>query len=58
MEHAELLGLSPEEKKAWFKQATISHRLLGDHSNLGANRTLAMKVPSCFPSSTNTDILC
>src|SRR5437868_14346184 len=28
MEHAELLGLSPEEKKAWFKQATITHRLL------------------------------
>ena len=24
MEHAELLGLSPEEKKAWFKQATIT----------------------------------
>ncbi len=28
MEHAELLALSPEEKKAWFKQATITHRLL------------------------------
>ncbi len=28
MEHAELLGLSPEEKKAWFKEATITHRLL------------------------------
>ncbi len=28
MEHAELLGLAPEEKKAWFKQATITHRLL------------------------------
>jgi hypothetical protein len=28
MEHAELLGLSPEEKKAGFKQATITHRLL------------------------------
>ena len=28
MEHAELLGLSPEEKKAWFQQATITHRLL------------------------------
>src|SRR5437764_2706216 len=28
MEHTELLGLSPEEKKAWFKQATITHRLL------------------------------
>ncbi len=28
MKHAELLGLTPEEKKAWFKQATITHRLL------------------------------
>lgn len=28
MEHAELLALTPEEKKAWFKQATITHRLL------------------------------
>lgn len=28
MEHTELLALSPEEKKAWFKQATITHRLL------------------------------
>src|SRR2546430_16592527 len=28
MEHAELLALSPEEKKVWFKQATITHRLL------------------------------
>lgn len=28
MEHAALLRLSPEEKKAWFKQATITHRLL------------------------------
>src|SRR5213082_468881 len=28
MEHAELLGLSPEEKKVWFKRATITHRLL------------------------------
>ncbi len=28
MEHAELLGLAPEEKKAWFKEATITHRLL------------------------------
>src|SRR3989441_981187 len=28
MEHAELLGLAPEEKKAWFKEATVTHRLL------------------------------
>jgi DNA polymerase III delta prime subunit len=28
MEHSEILGLSPEEKKAWFKNATITHRLL------------------------------
>src|SRR6266568_541326 len=28
MEHAELLALPAEEKKAWFKQATITHRLL------------------------------
>src|SRR5947209_18335675 len=28
MEHTELLGLAPEEKKAWFKEATITHRLL------------------------------
>ncbi|MFL5654214.1 MAG: ATP-binding protein, partial [Ktedonobacteraceae bacterium] len=28
MEHAELLGLAPEEKKAWFKEVTITHRLL------------------------------
>jgi DNA polymerase III delta prime subunit len=28
MEHPEPLGLSPEEKKAWFKEATITHRLL------------------------------
>src|SRR5260370_29722921 len=28
MEGAELLAVSAEEKKAWFKQATITHRLL------------------------------
>src|SRR5690242_7476843 len=28
MEHSDILGLSAEEKKAWFKQATITHRLL------------------------------
>ena len=30
----------------------------GDHSIPGANCLLAMKVPSCFPSSTDADILC
>ena len=30
----------------------------GDHSKTGANWQLAMKVPSCFPSSTDADVLC
>jgi DNA polymerase III delta prime subunit len=28
MEHSDPFGLSSEEKKAWFKEATITHRLL------------------------------
>ena len=32
--------------------------LVGDHTKTGANCLLAMKVPPCFPSSTEADILC
>lgn len=40
MEHEELLGLAPEEKKVWFKETTIIHRRLEqtDRSVMGAIR--------------------
>src|SRR6266516_1883375 len=39
-------------------EALAGSNLEGDHSISGANCMLAMKVPSCFHSSTDADILC